>query len=138
MFSEFNSTLKLVDQIYVTDQANTSQKLVSSHLYVDQMVIHEMEGIEFVKNYNNFDVNFSFLENFVKKDLQSITNQNFDVSANNCSNNNDMFLILAKENGENNVYNSSTLHIHSWSRKIAMCAKIQSQFFITHYFRVHF
>ena len=36
MFSEFNLTLKLVDQIYVTDQANHQAKtFVSSHLYVD-------------------------------------------------------------------------------------------------------
>ena len=31
-FSEFNITLKLVDQIYVTDQANTSQTLVSGNI----------------------------------------------------------------------------------------------------------
>ena len=42
-YSEFNLTLKLVDQIYVTDQNNTTQTLVSSHLYVDQVVLHEME-----------------------------------------------------------------------------------------------
>ena len=29
--AEFNITLKLVDQIYVTDQAGTSQTLVSCH-----------------------------------------------------------------------------------------------------------
>ena len=56
-----------------------------------------------MKNHNNFDINISFLENFVKKDSQSITNQNFDASANNCSNANDMFLMLVKENGANNV-----------------------------------
>ena len=82
--AEFNITLKLVDSIYITDQANTTQTLVSSHLYVDQVVLHEIEEIQFVKNHNNFDVNISFLENFVKKDSQSITNQNFDVLANNC------------------------------------------------------
>ena len=103
MFSEFNLTLKLVDQIYVTDQAGTSQKLVSALLYVDQVVLHEIEEIQFVKNHDNFDVNISFLENFVKKDSQSITNGNFDVSVNNCSYTNDMFLILVKEYGENNV-----------------------------------
>ena len=89
--AEFNSTLKLVDSIYVTDQANTTQTLVSSLLYVDQVVLHEIEEIQFIKNHNNFDVNISFLENFVKKDSQSITNTNFDVSANNCSNTNDIF-----------------------------------------------
>ena len=77
--------------------------MVSSHLYVDQVVLHEIEEIQFIKNHNNFDSNISFLENFVKKDSQSIANTNFDVSANNCSNANDMFLMLVKENGENNV-----------------------------------
>ena len=101
--AEFNITLKLVDSIYITDQANTAQTLVSSHLYVDQVVLHEIEEIQFVRNHNNFDVNISFLENFVKKDSQSITDTNFDVSANNCSNTNDMFLMLVKENGQNNV-----------------------------------
>ena len=50
IFSEFNLTLKLVDQIYVTDQADTSQKLISANLNVDQVVLHEMEEIQFVKN----------------------------------------------------------------------------------------
>ena len=68
MFSEFNLTLKLVDQIYVTDQAGTTQTLIGANLYVDQVILHEMEEIQFVKNHNNFDVNISFLENFVKKD----------------------------------------------------------------------
>ena len=36
-FSEFNITLRLVDQIYVTDQANTTQTLVSANLYADQV-----------------------------------------------------------------------------------------------------
>ena len=44
-FSEFNITLRLVDQIYVTDQAETTQKLVSANLYVDQVELHEMEEI---------------------------------------------------------------------------------------------
>ena len=35
LFSEFNLTLKLVDQIYVTDQTATSQELISANLYVD-------------------------------------------------------------------------------------------------------
>ena len=38
IFSEFNLTLKLVDSVYVTDQANTSQTLASALLYVDQVV----------------------------------------------------------------------------------------------------
>ena len=71
-FSEFNITLRLVDSIYITDQTNTTQTLVSANLYVDQVTLHEMEEIQFVKNYNNFDVNISFLENFFMKDSQSI------------------------------------------------------------------
>ena len=97
-FSEFNLTLKLVDQIYVTDQDNTTQTLVSANLYVDQIELREMEEIQFVKNYNNFDVNISFLENFVMRGSQSITNGNFNVGANYCTNVNDMFLMLIKDN----------------------------------------
>ena len=97
IFSEFNLTLKLVDQIYVTDQVNTSQTLVSANLYVDQVILNEMEEIQFVKNHNNFDVNISFLENFVKKDSQSVTNGEFNISGNNCSNTNDVFLMLVKD-----------------------------------------
>ena len=65
--------------------------------------MHEIEEIQFIKNYNNFDVNIPFLENYVKKDSQSITNGQFDVGASNCTNTNDMFLMLIKENGENTV-----------------------------------
>ena len=101
--AEFNITLKLVDSIYVTDQGGTSQKLISANLYIDQVILHEMEEIQFLKNHNNFDINISFLENCVKKDSQSITNENFDASANNCTNTNDVFLMLVKENGENNA-----------------------------------
>ena len=97
-FSEFNITLRLVDQIYVTDQVNTSQTLVSASLYVDQVELHEIEEIQFVKNYNNFDVNIPFLENFVIRDSQNITNQEFNIGANNCTNTNDMFLMLVKDN----------------------------------------
>ena len=43
MFSEFNLTLKTVDSIYVTDQPGTTQNLISANLYVDQVVLHEME-----------------------------------------------------------------------------------------------
>ena len=96
-FSEFNITLRLVNQIYVTDQANTSQTLANASLYVDQVTLHEMEEIQFVKNYNNFDVNISFLENFVIRDSQNITNQEFNIGANNCTNTNDMFLMLVED-----------------------------------------
>ena len=96
-FAEFNLTLKLTDQIYVTDQNNTTQTLVNSHLYCDQVVLHEMERIEFLKNHNNFDVNIPFLENFVKKDSQTINNNNFDTYINNCRNTNDVFLMLIKD-----------------------------------------
>ena len=97
-FSEFNITLRLVDQIYVTDQTGTSQTLVSASLYVDQIELHEIEEIQFVKNYNNFDVNIPFLENFVIRDSQNITDNEFNIGANNCTNTNDMFLMLVKDN----------------------------------------
>ena len=97
-FSEFNITLRLVDSIYVTDQTNTTQTLVSASLYVDQVELHEIEEIEFVKNYNNFDVNIPFLENFVIRDSQNITDKEFNIGANNCTNTNDMFLMLVKDN----------------------------------------
>ena len=97
-FSEFNITLRLVDSIYVTDQIGTSQTLVSASLYVDQVTLHEMEEIQFVKNYNNFNVNISFLENFVIRDSQNITNQEFNIGANNCTNTNDTFLMLVEDN----------------------------------------
>ena len=103
-FSEFNITLRLVDQIYVTDQANTSQTLVSASLFVDQIELHEIEEIEFVKNYNNFDVNIPFLENFVIRDSQNITDNEFNIGANNCTNTNDMFLMLVKDD-------NNTLHL---------------------------
>ena len=102
--AEFNITLRLVDQIYVTDQADTSQTLVSASLYVDQIELHEIEEIEFVKNYNNFDVNIPFLENFVIRDSQNITDNEFNIGANNCTNTNDMFLMLVKDN-------NNTLHL---------------------------
>ena len=41
-FAEFNLTLKLSDEIYVTDQNNVNQTLVSSHLYCDQVVLDEI------------------------------------------------------------------------------------------------
>ena len=47
--AEFNITSKLVDSIYITNQTNTTQTLVSSNLYVDQVALHEIEEIQFVK-----------------------------------------------------------------------------------------
>ena len=41
-FAEFNLTLKLVDEIYVTDQENLTQTLISSHLYIDRVILHEI------------------------------------------------------------------------------------------------
>ena len=66
-FAEFNLTLKLVDQIYVTDQENVTQTLVSSHLYVDRAILHEIEKLEYLKNHNNFNVNMKFLQIMLKK-----------------------------------------------------------------------
>ena len=97
-FAEFNLTLKLVDQIYVTDQNNVTQTLVSSHLYVDRVILDEIEKLEYLKNHNNFNVNIPFLENYVKKDNNNITNENFDVFVNNVRNCNDLFLLLIKDN----------------------------------------
>ena len=96
-FSEFNLTLKLVDQIYVTDQENVTQILVSSHLYVDRVVLDELEKLEYLKNHN-FNFNITFLENYVKKNNNNITNENFDVFVNNVRNCNDLFLLLIKDN----------------------------------------
>ena len=110
-FSEFYITLRLVDSIYVTDQTNTSQELVSANLYVDQVTLHEMEEIQFVKNYNNFDVNISFLENFVMRGSQYITNQEFNVGANNCTNTNDMFLMLVKDDVIKDNAHTNTLRL---------------------------
>ena len=90
--------LKLVDEIYVTDQENVTQTLVSSHLYVDRVILDELEKIEYLKNHNNFDVNISFLENYVKKNNNNITNESFDVFVNNVRNCNDLFLLLIKDN----------------------------------------
>ena len=97
-FAEFNLTLKLVDQIYVTDQNNVTQTLVSSHLYVDRVILHEIEKLEYLKNHNNFNVNITFLENYVEKDSNNITNETFDVFVNNVRNCNDLFLLLIKDN----------------------------------------
>ena len=97
-FSEFNLTLKLVDKIYVTDQDNVTQTLVSSQLYVDRVILNEIEKLEYLKNHNNFNVNITFLENYVKKNNKNITNENFDVFVNNVRNCNDLFLLLIKDN----------------------------------------
>ena len=97
-FAEFNLTLKLVDQIYVTYQDNVTQTLVNSHLYVDRVILHEIEKLEYLKNHNNLNVNITFLENYVKKDNNNITNENFDVFVNNIRNCNDLFLLLIKDN----------------------------------------
>ena len=96
--AEFNLRLKLVNQIYVTDPENVTQTLVSSHLYVDRVILHEIEKLEYLKNHNNFNINITFLENYVKKDNDNITNENFDVFVNNIRNCYDLFLLLIKDN----------------------------------------
>ena len=90
--------MKLSDEIYVTDQDNVTQTLVSFHLYVDRVILHEIEKLEYLKNHNNFSVNITFLENYVKKDNNNIMNENFDVFVNNVRNYNDLFLLLIKDN----------------------------------------
>ena len=97
-FAEFNLILKLVDEIYVTDQENLTQTLDSSHLYVDRVILDELEKIEYMKNHNNFNINITFLENYVKKNNNNITNESFDVFVNNVRNCNDLFLLLIKDN----------------------------------------
>ena len=121
IFSEFNLTLKLVDSIYVTNQANTSQTLVSANLYVDQVILHEMEEIQLVKNHSNFDVNISFLENYVEKYSQSITDGEFNVSGNNCSNTNDVFLMLVKDDVVTNNTHTNTLRLPNKRVKDLQC-----------------
>ena len=97
-YTEFNLTLKLVDEVYVTDQ-DVTQTLVNSHLYVDRVIIlHEIEKLEYLKNHNNFNVNIKFLDNYVKKDNNNIKDENFDVFVNNFRNGNDLFLLLIKDN----------------------------------------
>ena len=109
-FAEFNSTLKLVDQIYVTDQENVTQTLVSAHLYIDQVILHKIEKLEYLKNHNNLNVNITFLENYVKKDNNNdITDAPFDVFVNNVRNYNDLFLLLIKDN--NNTLKLSNKNI---------------------------
>ena len=121
MLSEFNLTIKIVDSIYVTDQAGTIQELISANLYVDQVILHEMKEIQFVKNHNNFDVSTSFLENFVKKDSQSITDGEFNVSGNNCSNTNDIFLTLVKDDVVTNNTHTNTLRLPNKRAKNLQC-----------------
>ena len=121
MFSEFNLTLKTVDSIYVTDQVITTQALVSANLYIDQVVLHEMEEIQFVKNHNNFDINISFLESYVKKDSQSIANDEFDVGANNCTNTNDVFLMLVKDDVVADNAHTNTLRLPNKRLKDLQC-----------------
>ena len=57
----------------------------------------KLKKLEYLKNHNNFNMNIPFLENFVKKDNNNITNENFDVFINNCRNTNDVFLMLIKD-----------------------------------------
>ena len=97
-FAEFNLTLELVDQIYVIDQENVTQTLVSAHLYIDQVILHKNEKLEYLKNQNNFNANITFLENYVKKgNNNNITDVHFDVFVNNVRNCNDLFLLLIKD-----------------------------------------
>ena len=59
--------------------------------------------MEYLKNHNNFNVNITFLENYVKKDNKNITNEHFDVFVNNVRNCNDLFLLLIKDNNNNTL-----------------------------------
>ena len=66
-FGEFNLKLKLDDQICVTTDQDVTQTLDSSHLYVDRVILDEIENLEYLKNHNNFNYNIIFIENYVKK-----------------------------------------------------------------------
>ena len=80
-----------------------------------------MEEIQFVKNHNNFDVNISFLENFVKEDSQSITDGEFNVSGNNSSNTNDVFLMLVKDDVVTNNNHTNSLRLPNKRVKNLQC-----------------
>ena len=80
-----------------------------------------MEEIQFAKNHNNFDANISFLEYFVKKDSQSITDGEFNVSGNNCSNTNDVFLMLVIDDVVTNDTHTNSLHLPNKRVKDLQC-----------------
>ena len=94
----FQNVMVSLTVINLVLKFNVTQALISSYLYCDQVVLDEIEKIEYLKNHNDFNINISFLENFVKKDNQNITNENFDVFINNCRDTNDVFLMLIKDN----------------------------------------
>ena len=80
-----------------------------------------MEEIQFVKNHNDFDLNISLLENFVKKDSQSITDGEFNVSGNNCSNTNDAFLMLVIDDVVTNNTHTNYLRLPNKRVKGLQC-----------------
>ena len=80
-----------------------------------------MEEIQFVKNHKSFDVNISFLKNFVKKDSQSITNGEFNISGNNCSNTNDVFLMLVKDDVVTGNTHANSLRLPNKRAKDLQC-----------------
>ena len=89
-----------------------------------------MEEILFDKNYNNFDVNISFLENLVSRDSQPITNGNFNVGANNCTNTNNMFLMQIKDDViTDNVHTNDLLLPNKRVKNLQLC--IGNQLFQT-------
>ena len=67
-------------------------------MYVDRFILHEIEKLEYLKNHNNLNAIITFLENYLKKDNNIITKENFDVFINNVRNCNDLFLLLIKDN----------------------------------------
>ena len=77
--------------------------------------------LNLLKNHNNFDVNISFLENFVKKDSQSITDGEFNVSGNNCSNTNDVFLMLVKDDVVKDNTHTNSLRLPNKRAKNLQC-----------------
>ena len=61
---------------------------------------------------------FPFLENYVKRDSQSITNQEFNFDHNNCTNVNDMFLMLVKDDVVTDNVHTNTLRLPNKEQKI--------------------
>ena len=74
-----------------------------------------------LRNHNNFDVNISFLENFVKKDSQSITDGEFNDSGNSCSNTNDVFLMLVKDDVVTDNTHTNSLRLPNKRAKNLQC-----------------
>ena len=61
-----------LEKLFKDIQNQLAQTLVSSRLYANRVILHEIEKLENLKNHNNFNVNITFLENYVQKDNNNI------------------------------------------------------------------